>query len=164
MDIIQRIAQLEREQIGERVYRDASEGEGRQGLLGSPAPYGYRYDDGHLESIDRELEVVEQLYRRYLDGDSLGDLVKWLEKQRIGTKKEEKMGQKRRVRVSFPIRYTAAFLNGDCGVSQSAAGGVAGDVQRGAAGKAWGKRGGWGQLCGVQRPRQAYFMKKLYLI
>ncbi len=47
MDIIQRTAQLESEQIGgARLFWDASEGEGWHGVAGSPAPYGYRYDDG----------------------------------------------------------------------------------------------------------------------
>lgn len=34
-----------------------------------------------------ELDVVERLYRRYLDGDPLGGLVEWLEKRDIATKK-----------------------------------------------------------------------------
>lgn len=88
MDIIQRIAQLESEQIGERVYFGMRQkAKGGQGLMGSPAPYGYEYDDGRLEAIDQELDVVEQLYERYLDGDSLDGLREWLEKRGIGTKK-----------------------------------------------------------------------------
>jgi len=88
MDIIQRIAQLESEQIGERVYFGMRQkAKGGTGLLGSPAPYGYEYDDGRLEAVDRELDVVEQLYERYLDGDSLDGLTAWLENRGIVTKK-----------------------------------------------------------------------------
>ncbi len=88
MDIIQRIAQLESEQIGERVYFGMRQkAKGGKGLLGSPAPYGYEYKDGRLEEVGIELNVVERLYRRYLDGDSLGGLVEWLEKRDIATKK-----------------------------------------------------------------------------
>ena len=49
MDIIQRIAQLESEQIGERVKmgmtQKAKKGKGH---IGFPEPYGYGFSDGHL--------------------------------------------------------------------------------------------------------------------
>lgn len=61
MDIIQCIAQLESEQIGERVYdgmkQKAPQGEG---LLGSPASFGYHYQNGRpllLMRMKRELFV-----------------------------------------------------------------------------------------------------------
>ncbi|HKZ47458.1 MAG TPA: recombinase family protein [Thermoplasmata archaeon] len=67
MDIIQRIAQLESEQIGERVYMGMSQKakEGR-GLLGFRAPYGYRFRDHALEIVPEEAKVVRKIFDRYL--------------------------------------------------------------------------------------------------
>jgi len=67
MDIIQRIAQLESEQIGERVYMGMSQKakEGR-GLLGFRAPYGYRFRDHALEIVPEEAKVVRRIFDRYL--------------------------------------------------------------------------------------------------
>ena len=67
MDIIQRIAQLESEQIGERVKvgmtQKAKKG---KGLLGFPAPYGYAWDGHNLIVAQDEAEVVRQIYDEYL--------------------------------------------------------------------------------------------------
>src|SRR3990172_3052028 len=61
MDIIQRIAQLESEQIGERVYMGMSQKakEGR-GILGFRAPYGYRFLNHALLPIPEETRVVRR--------------------------------------------------------------------------------------------------------
>jgi len=69
MDIIQRIAQLESEQIGERVYMGMSQKakEGR-GILGFQAPYGYWLHDGKLEVVRAEAETVQRIFRSYLAG------------------------------------------------------------------------------------------------
>ncbi|MCK4443603.1 MAG: recombinase family protein, partial [Thermoplasmata archaeon] len=49
MDIIQRIAQLESEQIGERVYMGMKQKASTVGgSLGSPPPYGYSSEEGKL--------------------------------------------------------------------------------------------------------------------
>ena len=67
MDIIQRIAQLESEQIGERVKigmtQKAKKG---KGLLGFPAPYGYVWEGHSLVQLPNEAEVVQQIYDDYL--------------------------------------------------------------------------------------------------
>ncbi len=67
MDIIQRIAQLESEQIAERVYigmyQKAKSG---QGHLGSPAPLGYRYEGGRLVVDEEKAPFVQEVFRRYL--------------------------------------------------------------------------------------------------
>jgi len=69
MDIIQRIAQLESEQIGERVYMGMSQKakEGR-GILGFRAPFGYRFQGGELQVVASEATVVREIFHRYLDG------------------------------------------------------------------------------------------------
>lgn len=67
MDIIQRIAQLESEQIGERVYwgmeQKAREG---NGSLGSQPPYGYTYVDGTLVPDEEETQTVRYIFDRFL--------------------------------------------------------------------------------------------------
>ncbi len=72
MDIIQRIAQLESEQIAERVYTGMSQkANSGQGSLGSPAPFGYRHVEGTLHIEDREAEVVRDVFARHLRGEPM---------------------------------------------------------------------------------------------
>src|SRR3989304_5372823 len=72
MDIIQRIAQLESEQIGERVYMGmAQKHKQGKGLLGFRRPYGYAYVDGVLVVNPDEARVVRRLFREFASGTSL---------------------------------------------------------------------------------------------
>jgi len=69
VDIIQRIAQLESEQTGERVHagmRQAAE-EGR--FLGMSNPFGFRFDPkrGNLVIVRAEAEIVREIHRRYFE-------------------------------------------------------------------------------------------------
>jgi DNA invertase Pin-like site-specific DNA recombinase len=75
MDIIQRIAQLESEQIGERVYMGmAQKASTGPGILGFHAPLGYRTEGGRLRLEETEARVVRTMYERCLAGDSLEDI------------------------------------------------------------------------------------------
>jgi DNA invertase Pin-like site-specific DNA recombinase len=71
MDIIQRIAQLESDQIGERTHL----GMGQKakvggGSLGKPAPYGYEYGpDGVLAPLPHEADVVRGLFEAFARGE-----------------------------------------------------------------------------------------------
>ena len=88
MDIIQRIAQLESEQIGERVYvgmeQKARTG---SGVLGFNIPYGYDYKDGKLLKNQEETRIVKAIYSWYSEGKSLGEIAKMLNNGNIPTKK-----------------------------------------------------------------------------
>ena len=66
MDLMQRIAQLESEQIGERV-KIGMEHKAKlgRGLLGSGHPYGYTYDHGQLKVVNDEMYVVRAIYNMY---------------------------------------------------------------------------------------------------
>ncbi len=79
MDTVQRIAQLESEQIGERVkvamVQKALE---KKGHLGCPEPYGYRYVDGQLLIDDSEAQVVENIFKMSANLCSLGQIVEGL--------------------------------------------------------------------------------------
>jgi site-specific DNA recombinase len=83
MDIIQRIAQLESDQIGERTFVGMEE-KARQGggNLGKPAPFGYRYNDAKiLEPVPEEAKVVLELFKRFDAGDGKQMLAGWMNKQ-----------------------------------------------------------------------------------
>lgn len=83
MDIIQRIAQLESDQIGERTFvgmeQKAKQG---GGSLGKPAPFGYRYGaEGTLTPVPEEAAVVQALFQRFADGSGKQELADWLNRQ-----------------------------------------------------------------------------------
>lgn len=77
VDIIQRIAQLESEQIGERTYMGMRQkAESGLGPLGFRVPYGYRLKDGKLFIEENEAEVVRSIYTQYLGGQTM-DMIAW---------------------------------------------------------------------------------------
>ena len=87
MDIIQRIAQLESEQTGERVKvgmtQKAKKG---KGLLGFPAPYGYAWDEHDLVQVPGEANVVRQIFREYQDCCPLSHIAARLNFLQVPTK------------------------------------------------------------------------------
>jgi site-specific DNA recombinase len=69
MDIIQRIAQLESEQIGERVYMGMKQKASTVGgPLGGNIPFGYQYKDGELLIDEEESKDVTLIFNEYLSG------------------------------------------------------------------------------------------------
>jgi site-specific DNA recombinase len=88
MDIIQRIAQLESEQIGERVYIGMEQkAKVNGGMLGFNIPYGYNYCQGKLRVNQNEASTVKDMYSWYLSGKSIGDITKILNQENTPTKK-----------------------------------------------------------------------------
>lgn len=83
VDMIQRLAQLESEQIGERTYmgmREKAETldkaeEGKR-TMGFTPPFGYRLKNGGLEEEPDELPVVSRMFSEYLSGSSM-DEISW---------------------------------------------------------------------------------------
>ena len=72
MDIIQRIAQLESEQIGERVYIGMEQkAKINGGVLGFNIPYGYNYTEGKLIINQVEAKQVANIFNLYLEGLSM---------------------------------------------------------------------------------------------
>ena len=88
MDIMQRIAQLESEQIGERV-RIGMEYKARNGTghLGSGHPYGYVYSDGKLLVVKDEAYTVRAIYNLYRRGSTMEDIATFLNQGGIPAKK-----------------------------------------------------------------------------
>lgn len=80
MDIIQRIAQLESDQIGERTYVGMEQkAKTRAGNLGKPAPYGYRYGTGGaLEPVPDEIAYIAIMFESYAKGAKRDDIAQKL--------------------------------------------------------------------------------------
>lgn len=87
MDIIQRIAQLESEQISERVYTGMRQKASTVGgPLGFAIPYGYDYLNGKLTINEKEAKVVKKIFSLYLKGMSISEIVNFLNERHIPTK------------------------------------------------------------------------------
>jgi len=88
MDIVQRIAQLESEQIGERVKMGmARKARCGTGTLGSGHPYGYVYNGGDLEMEPDEAATVRMIYELRAGGSSAGAITRRLNASCIPAKK-----------------------------------------------------------------------------
>ncbi len=93
--IIQGIAQLESEQIGERVYDGmAQKAKSNGGYLGFNIPYGYNYENGKLVINPNECATVKLIYKLYLEGYSLASIVNKLTNLGIPTKRFRKWAKK----------------------------------------------------------------------
>jgi len=88
MDTIQRIAQLESEQTGERVKvgmtQKAKKG---AGLLGFGQPFGYRYGEGELEVVPDEIEAVREIFSLFLSILTLQEIADHLNRSNTPSKK-----------------------------------------------------------------------------
>ena len=93
MDIIQRIAQLESEQIGERVYIGMEQkAKTNGGILGFNIPYGYDYINGKLIINQNESENVKNIFQNYLNGISMKKIAGELNYKSVPTKLNKKWG------------------------------------------------------------------------
>ena len=93
MDIIQRIAQLESEQIGERVYIGMEQkAKTNGGMLGFNIPYGYDYVNGKLIENKTESPQIKRIYEAYLAGQSMDKIAKVLNQEGIPSKQNKKWG------------------------------------------------------------------------
>ncbi len=94
MDIIQRIAQLESEQISERVKIGMEQkAKCAQGYLGFNIPYGYDYHNGELTLNLEEAKIVKMIFQLYLNGSSIGSIVDLLNDHAILTKRGKHWGK-----------------------------------------------------------------------
>jgi site-specific DNA recombinase len=87
VDMIQRIAQLESEQIGERTYMGMAQKAESGGLLGFNPPYGYRIADNDLVIKEGESEVVQKIFNSYISGRSMNDIASNLNEQGVCTRR-----------------------------------------------------------------------------
>lgn len=96
VDIIQRIAQLESEQIGERVYAGMHQkaktaldwlDPEKSPYLGFNHPFGYDYKDGLLIVNPQESIVVKEIFSLYLSEHTMGEIAKTLNRSLTPTKR-----------------------------------------------------------------------------
>ena len=93
MDIIQRIAQLESEQIGERVYVGMEQkAKTNGGVLGFNIPFGYNYVNGELTVNKDESFYVKEIFDLYYSGSSMKKIAESFNKRNIPTKQNKKWG------------------------------------------------------------------------
>jgi site-specific DNA recombinase len=90
MDIIQRIAQLESDQIGERTFVGMEQkAKSRGGSLGKPAPFGYRYGPGQvLQPVPEERPWVAGAFDRFRQGVSKQRIADWLNESGVPTREK----------------------------------------------------------------------------
>lgn len=90
MDIIQRIAQLESEQIGERVYIGMDQkAKTSGGSLGKPAPFGYAYnEESVLVPVPSEAPIVADVFERFQNGQGKQQIADWLNGKGIQTRRQ----------------------------------------------------------------------------
>lgn len=89
VDIIQRIAQLESEQIGERTYMGMEhKAENASGLLGFNPPFGYCIQENDLAIQPEEAMTVRQIFARYITGETMSDIAQSLNSAEILTRRK----------------------------------------------------------------------------
>ena len=88
MDIIQRIAQLESEQIGERVYMGMSQkARTGPGILGFTVPFGYEVHEGDLTLHPEESKIVREVFDRCVAGDTTQEIAEALNARGVRAKR-----------------------------------------------------------------------------
>lgn len=66
MKIVQQLAELESEQIGDRTHYGMTEkARQRAGEMGRPAPFGYRFEDGGLVVVEEQAAIVRRIFKEY---------------------------------------------------------------------------------------------------
>ncbi|HKM09393.1 MAG TPA: recombinase family protein [Candidatus Methanomethylophilaceae archaeon] len=94
VDMIQRIAQLESEQIGERTYmgmREKAENlendDSGKKTMGFNPPFGYCIVNGALETIEDELGVAQDIFLQYHGGRTISTICKNLNDRDLLTRR-----------------------------------------------------------------------------
>ncbi len=113
MDIIQRIAQLESEQIGERVYMGMSQkARTGPGTLGSAVPFGYELRGGRLLPEPEEAKVVREMFEQCLAGEPTEEISSGLNRRGIPAKRGGRWTHARVLYILHNPLY-AGFLRWD---------------------------------------------------
>jgi site-specific DNA recombinase len=86
LNVLLSFAQFEREVTSERI-RDKIAASKRKGIwVGGNLPLGYKMKDGKIAVVEEEAEQVRFIFRRYLELDSVNELVRDLGERKIKTK------------------------------------------------------------------------------
>ena len=118
MDLVQRIAQLESEQIGERVKAGMEQkAKFGKGILGSPNPYGYEIKDGKLTVIDDEKYAVRAIFKMCSSGYSMNKVSEYLNDAMIPAKKGGKWNRQEIDKILHNPLY-AGYVRWDNNIRQ----------------------------------------------
>jgi site-specific DNA recombinase len=110
LNVLLSFAQFEREVIGERV-RDKIAASKKKGIwVGGSVPMGYAAVNKKLIVIPEEAETVRTVFRRYLEVNSIGDLVVDLHKRGIRTRKQKLSEGRTRGGIPFGVGGLNYFL------------------------------------------------------
>ena len=113
MDIIQRIAQLESEQIGERVYMGMSQkARTGPGILGFTAPFGYEVQEGALTLHSGESKIVREVFDRCVAGETTDAIAQVLNGRAVRSKRGGRWTHARVLYILHNPLY-AGFLRWD---------------------------------------------------
>src|SRR2546428_32829 len=109
-DMLQRIAQLESEQTGERVLMGMREAVEEGKFLGMSNPYGYRYDSAskNLIVVPAEAEVVREIYRLRGGGNTLREISENLNARGVPTKHGRRWSKRQVFRILHSPLYAGA--------------------------------------------------------
>ena len=87
LNMLLSFAQFEREVSAERV-RDKIAASKAKGLwMGGTVPLGYDIEDRHLVINEKEAEIVQKIFQKYLEIQNMQDVALWLNGQGFYTKK-----------------------------------------------------------------------------
>jgi DNA invertase Pin-like site-specific DNA recombinase len=113
VDIIQRIAQLESEQIGERVYFGMKQkARSGTGILGSRIPFGYQLIKDQFKIDKDESKIVKKIFNKYLENKSLSNIARELNSEGLTTR-NSKPWTKWNVRYILHNPVYAGYLRWD---------------------------------------------------
>lgn len=110
-DMLQRIAQLESEQTGERVHLGMREAAETGQFLGMSSPYGYRYDRGrrNLVVVPAEADVVRGIFESYhVRRMSMQSIADGLNARAVPTKLRGKWSKRQIHRILRSVLYRGA--------------------------------------------------------
>src|SRR5882672_6972794 len=89
LNVLLSFAQFEREVTSERI-RDKIAASKRKGLwVGGTLPFGYEMKDGKIAIVEEEAGLVRLIFRRYLELDSVNELLRDLKDRNIRTKTKQ---------------------------------------------------------------------------
>ena len=111
-DMLQRIAQLESEQTGERVHMGMRQAAMEGRFLGMSDPYGYRYETsrGSLAIVAQEARVVREIFRLYKRAHrSMQEIAAELNERGVRTKHGRAWSKRQVFRVLHSPLYRGAL-------------------------------------------------------
>ncbi|MBB1068934.1 recombinase family protein [Limosilactobacillus sp. RRLNB_1_1] len=76
----------------------------------SSAPYGYSIQKGNLKIKPYEARIVKQIFGRFLQGDSTGQIAKWLNTKHIPTQRGHHWWSSTIINILRNINYTGDML------------------------------------------------------